>query len=118
MKTPKKTALDRDDTHRLIPYRYSDRGKPVLNRLAQDDDDLLNDLTELEGATNDRLLGENGKLSGVSAVELVSGFALAHIVNAAFTHGQHCGFVNFMPEPHSWPMCGSPVSFEGLDFGI
>jgi RES domain-containing protein len=91
MKTPKKTALDRDDTHRLIPYRYSDRGKPALNRLAQDDDDLLSDLTQLEGATNDRLLGENGKLSGISAVELVSGFPLAHIVNAAFTHGQPRG---------------------------
>ena len=86
MKLPKQTKVERDGTHRLIPYRYSDRGRPILNLLAQDDDDLLSDLTELEGATNDRLLGESGRLPGISAIELVSGFRLAHIVNASFTH--------------------------------
>jgi hypothetical protein len=88
MKSPKTVKLEQDETHRLIPYRYSDRAKPVLNRLAEYDDELLHDLTELEGATNDRLLGESGKLPGVSTIELVSGFRLAHIVNASFTHGQ------------------------------
>jgi len=58
MKLPRQTHLQQDDTHRLIPYRYSDRDRPILNLLAQDDDDLLRDLTELEGATNDRLLAE------------------------------------------------------------
>ena len=91
MKSPKLTRIERDGTHRLIPYRYSDRGRPILNLLAEDDDDLLNDLTELEGATNDRLLGESGRLPGVSAIELVSGFRLAHIVNASFTHGHPLG---------------------------
>jgi len=91
MKLPKLSRVERDGTHRLIPYRYSDRGKPILNLLAQDDDDLLNDLTELEGATNDRLLGESGRLPGVTTIELVSGFRLAHIVNAAFTHGNPLG---------------------------
>jgi hypothetical protein len=86
MKSPKQIKLEQDSTHRLIPYRYSDRGRPILNLLAQDDDDLLSDLTELEGATNDRLLGESGRLPGISAIELVSGFRLAHIVNASFTH--------------------------------
>ena len=86
MKSPKQTKVEQDGTHRLIPYRYSDRGKPILNLIAQDDDALLSDLTELEGATNDRLLGESGRLPGVSALELVSGFRLAHIVNASFTH--------------------------------
>src|SRR5215472_12996405 len=88
MKFPKTVTLEQDQTHRLIPYRYSERAKPVLNRLAEYDDALLHDLTELEGATNDRLLGESGRLSGVSTIELVSGFRLAHIVNASFTHGQ------------------------------
>jgi hypothetical protein len=37
---------------------------------------------------------------------------------AAFTHRQHCGTVNVTPELHRCRMCGSPVSFEGLDFGI
>ena len=90
MKNPKLSKVEQDGTHRLIPYRYSDRGLPVLNRLAQDDD-LLRGLTELEGATNDRLLGESGRLPGVSAIELVSGFRLAHIVNATFTHAHPLG---------------------------
>jgi len=91
MKFPQQRKIERDGTHRLIPYRYSDRGKPILNLLAQDDDDLLSDLTELEGATNDRLLGESGRLPGISAIELVSGFRLAHIVNASFTHAHPVG---------------------------
>ena len=91
MKSPKQIKVEQDRTHRLIPYRYGDRGRPILNLLAQDDDDLLSDLTELEGATNDRLLGESGRLPGVSAIELVSGFRLAHIVNAAFAHPHPLG---------------------------
>ena len=91
MKTPKQIKVEQDGTHRLIPYRYSDRGRPILNLLAQDDDDLLRDLTDLEGATNDRLLGESGRLPGISTIELVSGFPLAHIVNASFTHSNPFG---------------------------
>jgi RES domain-containing protein len=91
MKSPKQVKVEQDKTHRLIPYRYSDRGRPILNLLAQDDNDLLSSLTELEGATNDRLLGESGKLPGISAIELVSGFRLAHIVNASFTHANPFG---------------------------
>ena len=91
MKFPKQPKLEPDRTHRLIPYRYSDRGRPILNLLAQNDDDLLSDLTELEGATNERLLGESGKLVGISTIELVSGFRYAHIVNAAFTHAHPLG---------------------------
>ena len=91
MKSPQQSKVERDKTHRLIPYRYSDRGRPILNLLAQGDEDLLSDLTELEGATNDRLLGESGRLPGVSAIELVSGFRLAHIVNASFTHAHPLG---------------------------
>ena len=86
MKSPRQIKVEQDWTHRLIPYRYSDLGRPILHFLAQEDDDLLSDLTELEGATNDRLLGEGGRLPGISTIELVSGFRLAHIVNASFTH--------------------------------
>ena len=91
MKSPKQIKIERDRSHRLIPYRYSDRGRPTVNRLAEDDDDLLRDLTELEGATNDRLLGESGKLPGITIIELVSGFPLAHVVNASFTHARPLG---------------------------
>ena len=89
MKTPKTSKIDWKGTHRLIPYRYSDPGS--LNLLALHDEALLRDLTELEGATNDRLLGESGRLPGISAIELVSGFPLAHIVNASFTHANPAG---------------------------
>lgn len=91
MKVPKQSKLDWKGTHRLIPYRYSDRGRPILDLLARGDDDLLSELTELEGATNDRLLGESGRLAGISPIELVSGFRLAHIVNASFTHAAAAG---------------------------
>jgi RES domain-containing protein len=72
------------DTHRLIPSRFSDTGS-VLSRLA-DDPQLVSDLLELDGATNDRLLGEEGLLPGIGVHELVYGVDYAHIVNAAFTH--------------------------------
>jgi RES domain-containing protein len=91
MKLPRKVKLEQNDTHRLIPLRYAEGDRPILDRLANGDDDFLNDLTELEGASNDRLLGENGKLPGISAIELVSGFSLAHIVNASFTHARPFG---------------------------
>jgi RES domain-containing protein len=102
MKAPKQIKVEQDGTHRLIPHRYSDRGRPILNLLAQDDDDLLSDLTELEGATNDRLLGESGRLPGISAIELVSGFRLAHIVNASFTHPNPFGGRFNRPERGAW----------------
>ena len=102
MTPPQETRVTRDDTHRLIPYRYSGRGEPILNLLAQHDEDLLRDLTELEGATNDRLLGEGGRLPGISAIELVSGFPLAHIVNAAFTHAKPSGARFSGPNRGAW----------------
>ena len=74
MKSPKQIKVEQRRDSSSYPYRYSDRGRPILNLLAGDDDDLLSDLTELEGATNDRLLGESGRLPGISAIELVSGF--------------------------------------------
>jgi RES domain-containing protein len=105
--TPRIIKIEREATHRLIPYRYSDRGRPILDLLAQGDDDLLNDLTELEGATNDRLLGESGRLLGITEIELVSGFKLAHIVNATFTHANPDGGRFNHPDRGAWY-----VSFE------
>jgi RES domain-containing protein len=118
MKLPKQVLLERDRTHRLIPYRYSDRGRPVLDRIAQGEDGLLRDLTELEGATNDRLLGESGRLPGVSSIELVSGFRLAHIVNATFTHSHPRGGRFNSPGRGAWyaafelPTAQREVSFH------
>jgi RES domain-containing protein len=102
MRAPRQIKLEQGETHRLIPYRYSDRGKPILDLLAQGEDDLLSELTELEGATNDRLLGESGRLPGVSTIELVSGFRLAHIVNASFTHAHPLGGRFNVAERGAW----------------
>src|SRR5205823_13414438 len=84
--TPGLAAIRQDDTHRLIPSRHSDES--VLQRLA-DRPGQLDDLFELEGATNDRLLGEANLLPGISVHELLYGIPYAHIVNAAFCHVRH-----------------------------
>lgn len=98
---PRVSEAARDDTHRLIPSRYIDHDVSVLTRLAEDRNDL-NVLFELEGATNDRLLGEAGLLPGISVRELVFGISYAHIVNAAFTHARPLGNRFNGPERGAW----------------
>ena len=84
---PRITQLHQDDTHRLIPARYSEDGASVLTRLTSDPQHL-NDLFQLEGATNERLLAETNLLPGITVHELVFGIPNWHIVNAAFTHSR------------------------------
>ena len=96
---PLVSEIYRDDTHRLIPSR--DRDDSVLTRLSDDLADL-NALFELEGATNDRLLGEAGLLPGISVRELVFGISYSHIVNAAFTHANPLGNRFNGPERGAW----------------
>src|SRR6266403_4106840 len=98
---PHLSEISRDDTHRLIPSRNSDREDSVLTRLTDDPEDL-NALFELEGATNDRLLGEAGLLPGISVRELVFGISYSHIVNAAFTHTRPLGNRFNGPERGAW----------------
>ena len=86
---PPTTHLRLTDSHRLIPSKHSDSGT-VLSRLIEDEASLL-ELMELDGATNNRLLGEEGLLPGISVHELVYGVRYAHIVNAAFTHAAPSG---------------------------
>jgi len=97
--TPKVSTLRRDDTHRLIPSRQSDES--VLNRLAENEKELQ-DLFELDGATNDRLIGEANLLPGISVHELLFGVAYAHIVNAAFTHAHPAGSRFNGPDRGAW----------------
>jgi RES domain-containing protein len=85
---PALSAIRRDNTHRLIPSRPSDES--VLERLTGDPDDLP-DLFELDGASNDRLLGEANCLPAISVHELVYGIPHAHVVNAAFCHAHPAG---------------------------
>jgi hypothetical protein len=98
---PRTTSIKRDDTHRLIPSRYIDKDETVLTRLTEDPEDL-NGLFELEGATNDRLLGEGGLLPGITVRELVFGLSYSHIVNAAFTHASPLGNRFNGPERGAW----------------
>src|SRR3954468_22039384 len=96
---PKLSAIRRDATHRLIPSRHGDRS--VLERLTTRADDLP-DLFELEGATNDRLLGEANLLPGISVHELLYGIPFAHIVNAAFCHAHPLGSRFNGPDRGAW----------------
>ncbi len=97
--TPKISALRQDDTHRLLPSRQTDES--VLSRLAEDEKELQ-ELFELDGATNDRLLGEANLLPGISVHELLFGVAYAQIVNAAFTHAQPAGSRFNSPDRGAW----------------
>jgi RES domain len=98
---PRISAISRDDTHRLIPSSYSDREDSVLTRITANPADLRA-LFELEGATNDRLLGEAGVLPGISVRELVFGISYSSIVNAAFTHASPLGSRFNGPERGAW----------------
>ena len=96
---PHVSRLLQDDTHRLIPSAYDE--ETVLNRLTTDSDELTA-LFELEGATNERLLGEAGLLPGITVRELVFGVSYSHIVNAAFTHAKPFGSRFNGPERGAW----------------
>lgn len=57
----------------------------MLARAAGRDEDI-DLLVELDGATNERLLGQQGLVHGVSIFELLYDVPYARIVNAAFLH--------------------------------
>lgn len=95
---PNISRLLQDDTHRLIPSAYGE--DTALHRLTTDSEDLTA-LFELEGATNERLLGEAGLLPGITARELAFRLSYSHIVNAAFTHDKPFGSRNVAGQ--SWP---------------
>jgi RES domain-containing protein len=108
---PRVSDVLRNETHRLIPWRYSGPKKTGLEESRNDEsvltrltDDLadLNALFELDGATNDRLLGEAGLLPGITVRELVFGLSYSRIVNAAFTHPNPAGSRFNGPERGAW----------------
>src|SRR6202162_2311144 len=98
---PRVSEISQDDTHRLIPSSFSQRDESVLTRLLEDPKELKA-LFELEGATNDRLLGEAGLLPGITVRELLFGLSYSHIVNAAFTHANPTGNRFNGPERGAW----------------
>lgn len=90
MTFPRLTLVRRNDTHRLIPSVYSRSEDSVLAQIA-DDPAHLQDLFELDHATNDRLVAENNLLPGIGIDELVFGVPYFRTVNAAFCHAHPLG---------------------------
>lgn len=100
MSLPPTRLVRRNDTHRLIPSKFS-AGESVLARIA-DDDAHLSDLFDLDNATNDRLLAENSLIAGIGVHELVFGVPYCRIVNAAFCHPHPLGSRFNSPERGAW----------------
>ena len=98
---PRTSLVRRNDTHRLIPSKYSEPDGSVLARIA-DDDRHLADIFDLDNATNDRLLAENELLPGIGVHELVFGVPYYSIVNAAFTHANPLGSRFSGPDRGAW----------------
>ena len=101
MTLPPVRLVRRNDTHRLISSRYSDSGDSVLAEIADNGADLQ-DLFDLDLATNDRLLAENGRLPGIGIHELVFAVPYFRIVNAAFCHPHPLGSRFNGPERGAW----------------
>ena len=95
------TLVRRRDTHRLISSAHSEDGSSVLTRIANDDAHLR-DLFDLDNATNERLLAENERLSGIGVHELLFGVPYHSIVNAAFTYAHPLGARFNGPERGAW----------------
>jgi hypothetical protein len=98
---PSISLVRRYDTHRLILSKYLAGGDSVLVRIASDQGHL-DDIFDLDNATNDRLLAENGLLSGIGAHELVFGVPNYRFVNAVFTHAHPLGSRFNGPDRGAW----------------
>jgi hypothetical protein len=98
---PGTSLVRRNDTHRLIPSKYTEDGSSVLARIANDDMHLA-DVFELDNATNDRLLAEHERLPGIGVHELLFGVRYYRIVNAAFNHAHPLGSRFNGPDRGAW----------------
>lgn len=96
---PRLAEIRAQDTHRLVPSRFSDQS--VLARLTEHLGDLRA-LFELDAATNARLVAETRGLTGIGPDELLAGVPYAHIVNAAFCHPHPDGSRFNGPDRGAW----------------
>ncbi len=98
---PPTTSFRRADTHRLLPAKYSPDYESVLTRIA-DNDEHLQQIFELDNATNSRLQAEEGLAPGITPRELVFHVPHYRIINAAFTHPNPLGARFSTPERGAW----------------
>lgn len=84
---PPQRLLRQFDTCRLIQSRFADVEDSVLAPLAEGQKEL-DDLFELDNATNARLLAEHGGAPGIGIGELLFHVPNYRIVNAAFTYAR------------------------------
>lgn len=87
---PKLALVRQFDTHRLIPGKYAESGDSVLAAIA-DDDRHLQDIFEIDNATNERLHAEHGRVPEIGPEELVFGVPFFRTINAAFCHPNPLG---------------------------
>lgn len=86
-------------THRLIAAKPS--GGSILENLRLPLS-VLTDLSELDGATNERKVAEKGRSMGIGPGELLYGVPEAHIVNATFNHAGPYGGRFHRPPRGAW----------------
>jgi RES domain len=98
MRLPPVRLIRQDDACRLVPSRHTES---VLARIAEGDGHLQ-DLFELDHATNDRLLAENNLAPGIRVHELLFGVPYFRIVNAAFCHPHPLGGRFHGPDRGAW----------------
>jgi hypothetical protein len=98
---PKTSLVRKFDTHRLISAKHRPNSDSVLTRIA-DDDTHLADIFDLDHATNERLLSENGRAAGIGPRELVFDVPGYRVVNAAFAHAHPLGSRFNGPERGAW----------------
>lgn len=90
MNIPPVSLVRQNDAHRLIPCKYNYDGASVLADIAESDQHLQ-DLFDLDHATNDRLWAENDLLPGITSHELVFGIPHFRVINGSFTHANPQG---------------------------
>jgi RES domain-containing protein len=86
---PSISQVHRNDTHRLIPAKFSSPEEPLrdLTETAAE----LKDLVTLTSATDEMNLTHRGLLPAIGPHELASGAPCARIINAAFVHAHPAG---------------------------
>jgi RES domain len=98
---PPLTLVRQFDTHRLIPSRHEPPGESVLVQIAEDDEHLQA-IFELDAATNERVLAEQGLVPGIGIEELVFAVPFASVINAAFCHAHPLGSRFNGPDRGAW----------------